>query len=98
MSDSCCSKAEPTCAPSCARSNTAAFAPAGDDRGRAGFSASLRVSWLLDLGDQMAVAGRQRVESFADKLIGLRVKLPERQILQLLAAGGAYPCVRRGGA
>ena len=40
---------------------------------------------LLDLGDQMAVARGERIEALGDQLVGLRVELPERQVLQLLA-------------
>ena len=40
---------------------------------------------LLDLGDRRAVALGQRVEPRAHHLIGFRIELAERQVLELLA-------------
>ena len=60
------------------------LAPSGDD----GVGAEIRKlagELLLDLRDQVAVAGGQRVEALADQVIGLRIELPERQVLELLA-------------
>ena len=40
---------------------------------------------LLDLGDQMVVALGERVEPPADHVVGFRIKLAERQVIELLA-------------
>ena len=48
-------------------------------------SASLRVSWCSISPIRSRAALGQRVEAAADDLVGLRIKLAERQILELLA-------------
>ena len=77
-------RSRPTCAPSCARSNRRACA-GPTPRPAMPRSASFLVSCCSISVTRPTFLRLQRVEALGDHLIGFRIELAERQVLELLA-------------